>query len=89
MSNFEEKLTRYISMAGLTARGIVFVLISIFLIQAAIEYNPQKAVGIGEALSKALYEPYGHWLLGAAAVGLAAYGGYCIILAKFRKIPIN
>ena len=89
MSNFEEKLTRYISMVGLTARGIVFILISIFLIQAAIEYNPQKAAGIGKALSKALYEPYGHWLLGAAAVGLAAYGGYCIILAKFRKIPIN
>ena len=88
MNNLEEKLTRYICIIGLTARGIVFVLLGIFLIQAGLEYNPHKAAGINKTLQKALYQPYGHWLLGAAAIGLAAYGGYCIILAKYRKIPI-
>ncbi len=88
MNNFEEKLTRYISIVGLSARGIFFTLMSIFLIQAAIEFNPSKAGGISKVLADALYEPYGHWLLGTAAIGLIAYGGYCIILAKFRKIPI-
>ncbi len=39
MNYFEEKLTRYISVVGLIARGIVFVLISIFLIQAAVQKN--------------------------------------------------
>jgi hypothetical protein len=89
MNSFEEKLCRYVSIIGLTARGIVFLLMSILLIQAAWDYDPQKAGGMGKALLQALYEPYGHWLLGVASAGLVAYGGYCIILAKYRKIPLN
>ncbi len=89
MNDFEIKLARYVSLIGLAARGIVFVLLSVFLIQAGLEFNPDKAGGMDKALEKALNQPYGHWLLGIAAVGLAAYGGYCILLGKFRKIPIN
>jgi hypothetical protein len=71
---------------GLIARGVVFGIIGSFLIQAALQYNPDKAQGIGGALQMLTQQPFGPWLPGLVAIGLVAYGGYMLVCARYRQI---
>lgn len=74
-----------ICLFGLTARGLVFVLVGIFLIQAGLQSNPEKARGLSGALDSLQAQPYGRWLFGAVALGLAAYGIYCCVRARYGR----
>ena len=71
---------------GYAARGIVYAVIGYLLIEAAWQYNPQKAGGIGQALQTLAGRPYGPWLLAAVALGLICYGAYAEVLARYRRI---
>ncbi len=74
---------------GFAARGVVYLMLGYFLIQAALTSNPQEAGGIGEALRELASQPYGPWLLGIVAAGLIAYGFFCFVLARYRRIFIG
>lgn len=87
MSETEEKVARVAGQAGLGARGVVFGMIGGFLIYAAWTADPSEARGLGGALDTLAAQPFGPYLLGAVALGLAAYGVYCGINARYRKIP--
>jgi hypothetical protein len=71
---------------GHLARMIVFGLVGIFLIKAAIDYSPSKAVGLDGALAKIVHRSYGPFLLGVVAVGLIAFALYSLSDARYRKI---
>jgi hypothetical protein len=71
---------------GHVARGVVFTIIGVFLGKAAIEYDPDEAVGIDGALLKLVEQPYGKVLLGLVAAGLIAYAVYCLVEARYRRI---
>jgi hypothetical protein len=71
---------------GLAARGVVFGIVGGFLVQAALQYNPDKAQGLGGALQTLAQQPFGPWLLGIVAIGLIAYGVYMLISARYRRI---
>jgi hypothetical protein len=71
---------------GHLARMVVFGLVGVFLIKAAIDYNPQKAVGLDGALAKLAHASYGPFLLGIVAAGLIAFGVYSLSDARYRKI---
>jgi Domain of Unknown Function (DUF1206) len=71
---------------GHLARMVVFGLVGIFLIKAAIDYNPAKAVGLDGALAKLAHEPYGPVLLGIVATGLLAFALYSLSDARYRRI---
>jgi hypothetical protein len=73
-------------VVGLTARGAVFAVIGVFLGKAAIEYDPDEAVGIDGALLKVAEQPYGQVLLGLVAAGLVAYAVYCAVEARYRDV---
>jgi uncharacterized membrane protein YidH (DUF202 family) len=73
-------------VAGHVARGIVFTLIGAFAIKAAVDYNPQDAVGLDGALQKLAHQSYGPYLLGVTAAGLVAYGVYCFADARYRDV---
>ncbi len=73
-------------VVGHIARGGVFAIIGIFLGKAAIEYDPDEAVGIDGALLKLVEQPYGKVLLGLVAAGLVAYAIYCLVEARYRRI---
>ncbi|HEV2590252.1 MAG TPA: DUF1206 domain-containing protein [Gaiellaceae bacterium] len=75
-----------IGTVGHLARMVVFGLIGIFLIKAAIDYNPNKAVGIDGALAKLAHHPYGSYLLGIVAAGLIAFAAYSLSDARYRRI---
>lgn len=73
-------------VVGHVARGVVFTIIGVFLGKAAIEYDPDEAVGIDGALLKLVEQPYGKVLLGLVAAGLIAYAIYCLVEARYRRI---
>ena len=65
---------------------VVFGLVGIFLVKAAIDYNPNNAVGIDGALAKLASNSYGPFLLGIVAAGLIAFGVYSLSDARYRRI---
>jgi Domain of Unknown Function (DUF1206) len=73
-----------VGTVGHVARAVVFGLIGVFVIKAALEYNPKEAIGLDGALQKLASAPYGPYLLGLTAAGLIAYGVY---LPRRRALP--
>jgi hypothetical protein len=71
---------------GIIARGIVFAIAGALLIQAGLQSNPAKARGLGGALNTLHGQPFGRWLFAIVAAGLAAYGIYCCVRARYGRI---
>ncbi len=71
---------------GHLARMVVFGLVGIFVIKAAIDYKPSDAVGLDGALAKLANHSYGSFLLGVVAAGLIAFALYSLSDARYRKI---
>jgi len=71
---------------GHAALGVVFVIISIFLILAALQHNPNEAKGLDSALLELTHQPFGAVLLAIIALGFVAYGLYCFIEARYHNI---
>jgi len=74
---FVEKLGAF----GYAARGVVNIIIGLFVLVAAIDFDPTESVGIDGALKRTLDEPYGDVLVVVIALGLAAYGVYSLARA--------
>jgi hypothetical protein len=75
-----------LGLIGHLARMVVFGLIGIFLIKAAVDYNSRAAVGLDGALAKIVHRSYGPVLLGIVAAGLIAFALYSVSDARYRKI---
>jgi hypothetical protein len=86
MSPSVRKWISRVGTVGHLARAVVFGLIGIFLVKAAIEYDPKTAVGLDGALAKLANQPYGSVLLGIVAAGLIAFAVYSLSDARYRKI---
>jgi uncharacterized protein DUF1206 len=71
---------------GSAARGVVFAIIGIFLIVAAVHHNAGQAKGLGGALAELAKHSYGQATLAVVAVGLIAYGLFCMAQARYRRI---
>jgi hypothetical protein len=76
-------------VVGHAARFVVFALIGVFAIKAALDYKPKDAIGLDGALQKLAQASYGPWLLGLTAAGLFAYGLYCLVDARLRDVSAN
>jgi hypothetical protein len=77
---------KWIGSVGHLARMVVFGLVGVFLIKAAIDYSPNQAVGLDGALAKIAHASYGPFLLGIVAAGLVAFGAYSLSDARYRRI---
>jgi hypothetical protein len=71
---------------GHIARGIVFAIIGIFVMLAALRRDPREVRGIGGALDALAAQPFGQVLLGFVAAGLALFGIYSIIESRYRRV---
>ena len=71
---------------GHLARMVIFGLMGYFLIKAALDYNPDEAVGLDGALAKLANSAGGPIVLGAVAVGLLGFGLYSFMDARYRRV---
>jgi len=83
-----EKWGVRVGVVGHVARFVVFALVGVFLVEAAVHYKPKDAIGIDGALQKLAHASYGPFLLGLTAAGLVAYGVYCLVDAKLRDVSV-
>jgi hypothetical protein len=74
---------------GIAARGVVFLVIGWFLIQAGLRYESDRAGGIDESLAALLGTPYGPVVLGVVAIGLVAYGTWELANARYREMSVD
>lgn len=79
------RMVRLLGVIGTAARGAVFALAGVFVIQAAWDYKPQKAAGLDGALKSLRDTAAGPWLLVVAALGLVAFGLYGFAEARWRR----
>lgn len=70
---------------GLSARGVILLIIGFFAVQAAVNNNPSEIKTTQEAFSFIQESPYGPWLMGLVAAGLVAYAIYMFLMAKYRS----
>lgn len=75
-----------LGVVGWVARGVVFGIIGVFLVRAALDDDPRKSVGIDGALHRLATAPLGPLLLTVVGVGLAAYGVYSFVEARWRRV---
>ncbi|HEY4451956.1 MAG TPA: DUF1206 domain-containing protein [Solirubrobacteraceae bacterium] len=70
---------------GHLARMVVFGLTGYGLIDAAVEFDPHKAIGLDGALRELASNSSGPYLLGAVAAGLIGFALYSIADSRYRK----
>jgi len=86
MSAPERTWATRLGQIGYAARGIVFAVIGVLILQAALTHNPSQAQGFDSALLKLAQAPYGTLLLGGVALGLIAFGIYSAFSARWIKV---
>lgn len=75
-----------VSIYGLVARGAVFAIIGVFFLYAAFTVDPQQAGGMADALAWVHELPFGGIIYAIVALGLAAFGIYNFVEARYRRI---
>ena len=80
------RVVERLGMIGISARGAVFALAGVLVVEAAVAHKPGKAGGIDKALLTLRNQPFGEFLLALAALGLIIFGVYGLCEARWRKV---
>lgn len=86
MSARTRRLGRRLGVAGYSAKGIAVAITGVLVVTAAVKYDPAKARGLDAALRTLRDQSFGQFLLTLVALGIAAFAGFCVIQAKYRKV---
>ena len=86
MSPRTRRTVERLGMIGTSARGLVFALAGVLVIDAAVQFKPSKAGGVDKALLTLRNQPFGEFLLILAAIGLLAFGVYGLAEARWRRV---
>lgn len=70
---------------GYGARSVVWAVVGVLLIQAALTHDPNQAGGLSTALQELAGSSWGGWLLIGVAIGLFAFGAFCVTEARYRR----
>ena len=79
------KVTTRLGQAGYMALGVAWAIVGVLIVVAAVQHDPDKATGLDTALATLANQPYGTVLLCIVALGVACFGVYCFLDARFRK----
>ena len=67
-------LTRTLGAVGCVARAVVFVLVGVFVLKAAVLSSAKQVKGLDAVFRSVASSAYGSWLLTVLASGLLCYG---------------
>lgn len=68
--------------AGYAAKAVAVAIIGGLFGYAAVTHDASKSGGLDQALQQVLEQPYGRYLLGLVAIGIAGYGVFCLARAR-------
>ena len=86
MSPWLYGFARATGTVGDSVRGLLIVLVGVYLVTSAVADNPSKVKGLDQALQTLSHKPFGVWLLSVAAAGLFAFGLYSAWEARYRHL---
>lgn len=87
MSPVTRRVVAGLGIVGGVATGVVAAVAGLFVVLAAVRFDPAEAKGMDETLRSFAATPAGPVLLIAAAVGLLLFGLYSFCEARWRKAP--
>ena len=77
-----------LGVVGHVGRGLVFVVLGGFVLQAAVRHDPEESKGIDAALRDLAGGGPGRALLIVIALGLVAYGLWTFVEARARRSDV-
>ncbi|MEV1145504.1 DUF1206 domain-containing protein [Micromonospora sp. NPDC049799] len=80
------KVTRRLGIAGYVSKGVAYGISGLLIILAAVNYDPERARGLDAALRTLREQSYGQILLTIVALGIAAFGVFCLLQSRYRKV---
>jgi len=86
MSAELRRVVKLLGMTGTIARGLVFALVGVLVIDAAVTHKAAESGGIDKALLTLRDQPFGEFLMLLAALGLLVFGVYGLCEARWRKV---
>jgi hypothetical protein len=75
-----------LAKVGRTARAVIIAAVGVFVVQAALTFDPNKAKGLDGTLKSFAHTPIGPWLLVLIAAGVLAFGAYSLAAARYAEI---
>lgn len=79
------KLVTRLGQIGFPGKGVALIGVGALLVYAAITFDPSKARGLDGALRAILELPFGQFLLTLVAIGIAAFGAFCLVRARYPE----
>ncbi len=79
------RLVTRLGQIGFPGKGIALAGVGGLLIWAAMTFDPAKARGLDGALHAILGLPFGQILLTLVAAGIAAFGAFCFVRARYPE----
>jgi hypothetical protein len=86
LSEGARRAIEVIAWVGMIGRTIAFSLVGWFLLRAAVQYDKSEPVGLDQSLRNVAVEPWGPFVLIVTAIGLAAYGLFSFVEARWRRM---
>jgi hypothetical protein len=79
------RLVTRLGQVGYPGKGIALAVVGGLLVWAAVTFDPKKASGLDGALRTILDAPFGQFLLTLVALGIAAFGAYLFVRARYPE----
>jgi hypothetical protein len=79
------RLVTRLGQVGFPGKGIALALVGGLVIYAAATFDPAKATGLDGALQTVLQLPFGQILLTLVAAGIAAFGAFSFVRARYPE----
>ena len=86
MSPSTRSLVISLGRFGVFSRGVIFLVIGWFIVQAGLHHNPGEVQGFGGAFVYLLAQPFGQLVLGIVALGFVALGLHSFACARWIRL---
>ncbi len=79
------RLVTRLGQVGYPGKGIAVGVVGGLFVWASVTFDPEKASGLDGALRTILEAPFGQFLLTLVALGIAAFGAYLFVRARYPE----